>query len=119
MQRELANFMLFTDKVKISQNDPEIIITFSKTEQRLIYTDGRGITVTTNGSTSNPARPYIAEWETNNQLVIETATKIGSVEEYFSLSQNGKQLHTKTNIKLPILDDPITINRFYDLVVEE
>jgi hypothetical protein len=64
MQRELANFMLFTDKIQISQNNPKIIMTLSETEQRLIYTDCRGITVTSNSSTSNPVRPYIAEWKT-------------------------------------------------------
>jgi hypothetical protein len=119
MQSELTGLMLFSDKIQISQNDPEIIITLSETEQRLIYTDGRGATVTTNGSTSNQARPYIAEWENNKQLVIETSASSGiKTEEYFSLSQDGKQLHTKINIKLPILDAPITVNRIYDLIVE-
>jgi hypothetical protein len=120
MQSELAGLMLFSDKIQISQNDSEIIITLSETEQRLIYTDGRGATVTTNGFTSNQARPYIAEWENNKQLVIETSASSGiKTEEYFFLSQNKKQLHTKIILKLPILDDPITVNRLYDLVVEE
>jgi hypothetical protein len=94
-------------------------MTLSETEQRLIYTDGRGIMITSNSSTSNPARPYIAEWETNNQLVIEIATKIGQIEEHFSLSKDGKQLHTKTILALPNLDDSVTVTRIYDLIVEE
>ncbi len=120
IQSELASLSLFAEKMQISTNNSEIIMTFSETEQRFIYTDGRGISVTSNGLTSNPMGPYIAEWETDNQLVIETTTSMGiKIEEYFVLSEDGNQLNTKISIRLPIFDDPIIINRIYDLIPEQ
>ncbi len=119
MQSELASLMLFPDIIQLSQNDPKIIMTLSETEQRIIYTDGRGHTFISNNSTLDVQRPYIAEWETDKQLVIETSARLEiKIEEKFVLSKDGKQLYTKTILKLPILDDPVTVNRFYDLIAE-
>ncbi len=119
MQSELASFMLCPDIIQISQNDQKIIMTLSETEQRIIYTDGRGHTFTSNSSTLDAQRPYIAEWEIDKQLVIETSARLGiKIEEKISLSKDGKQLYTKIILKLPILDDPVTVNRFYDLIAE-
>ncbi len=116
MKKELGNTLLFLDNFQIIQNDPEIIMSLSESKKRIIYTDGRGITVTSNGSSLNPMGPYIAGWEEDNQLVIETTTNKGiKVEEFFVRSQDGKQLHTRINIKLPGFVEPIKVDRIYDL----
>ncbi len=117
MQRELENLSLFADKFQISQNEPEIIISFLDKEQRTIHTDGRGITVTASGYTSNPMGPYIAGWNNEKQLVIETTNSSGiKIEERFTLSPDRQQLHTRVSIELPKLDKPVEIVRVYDLV---
>jgi hypothetical protein len=116
MQNELGSIMLFSDKIQIFQNDPEIIFNLSATKQRIIYTDGRGFTISSSDIAPNQIGPYIAAWNKDKQLVIETTTSKGiTLEELFILSQDGKRLHTRISIKLPSIDEPIIVNRFYDL----
>lgn len=120
MQRELENLSLFADKFQISQNEPEIIINFPDKEQRTIHTDGRGVIVTASGYTSNPMGPYIAGWNNEKQLVIETTNSSGiKIEERFTLSPDRQQLHTRVSIKLPKLDKPVEVVRIYDLTQEQ
>lgn len=119
LQPELGTMMLFHNKMKIIQNDHEIVIAYSETEGRTIYTDDRGITVTASGSTSNPLGPYIASWNTDKQLVIETITDRGiKIKELCARSPDRKQLHTRIRIKFPVSDKSVDVVRIYDLIDE-
>ena len=117
MQNTLKNnSVLFSEKLKITQNEPEIILASSSTHQRIIYTDGRGISISASRLAEDLIQPYIAAWEKGEQLVIETNTHKGlKIEEYFTLSQDGKQLHTISNLRMPNSDQSISIIRVYDL----
>jgi hypothetical protein len=120
MQQELAKTLLFAKEFQITQHEPEIIMTFPDSEQRIIHTDGRGITITASGYTSNPMGPYIAGWDEDNQLTIETTTSSGMmIEELITLSSDGSQLHARVNFKLPKLDNPIETIRVYDRIQED
>jgi len=111
MRGKAENLFDAPDSLSIEINNPEVKITDSKGNTRVLYTDGRKSEKVVD---KERTLTFFAKWEEDALVVTAQGPDGGNLTESYYLSPDGKQLYVKLEMRPVFMDHPITIIRVYD-----
>lgn len=102
------------EALEITHEDPMLLITTEDGRMQRLFTDYRGIAISASGAIRQ--KLSTAGWE-GDILVVETTDNNGTrwIQRYQLNAQSG-QLGVSNEIRLPMLEKPVRIDRVYDSV---